>query len=80
MTQVEAGQARIVKDTPVASNDRQRDEQNKIAVLQADVAEVSGILQQNLNKLFDRGQQLDQLESQSGNKQTTCASVIVCFY
>lgn len=40
---------------------------NKIATLQADVAEVSTILQQNLNKLFDRGQNLDQLESQSGD-------------
>jgi hypothetical protein len=68
MTQVEAGQARVtLKETP-SKNDRQQI--NKIATLQADVAEVSGILQENLNKLFDRGQHLDQLEKQSGNKHS----------
>lgn len=38
----------------------------KIEKLQAHVAEVSNIMTENINKILDRGQRLDDLEGRSG--------------
>ena len=41
----------------------------KIEKLQAHVAEVSNIMTENINKILDRGQRLDDLEGRSGESE-----------
>lgn len=45
---------------------QQRKPTEKIEKLQAHVAEVSNIMTENINKILDRGQRLDDLEGRSG--------------
>lgn len=65
--QVEAGRQ---SQAVVPKSDQATANTNRIAELQANVEEVSGILKENVNRILERGQQLDQLEVQSGNKQS----------
>lgn len=51
---------------PHSDNMSGRKPTEKIEKLQAHVAEVSNIMTENINKILDRGQRLDDLEGRSG--------------
>ena len=67
---MEAGQATLTTTTTTlassSSKVAQPKQDTKIAQLHAEVVQVSDILRQNVNKVLDRGQRLEDLEVQSG--------------